>query len=88
VSSAAQRFLNWLGVVLTLACFAVVLAGNTELVWRFEHAGMPLSWVLAGAAVLAFLATELCDSTAPLPGEEEDSSSQLSSEWEMVELQS
>jgi hypothetical protein len=86
--SAAQRSFNWIGVVLTLACFVTVVAGNTELVWRFEHVGFPLSWVLAGAAILAFLATELCDSTASLPDEAEDSSSQFSSEWETVELQS
>jgi hypothetical protein len=86
--SATQRVFNWIGVVLTLACFAVVTASNTELIWRFEHAGLPLSWVLAGAAVLAFLATEFCDSTASLPSEEEDSSAQFSSEWETVELQS
>lgn len=86
--SAIQKGFNWIGVVLTLACFGVVLAGNTELVWRFEHAGFPLSWVLAGAAVLAFLATEFCDSTASLPSEEEDLSAQFSSEWETVKLHS
>lgn len=86
--SAAQRTLNWIGVVMTLACFAVVLAGNTATVWRFEHTGFPLSWVLAGAAMLAFLATEFCDSAAPLPDEGQGSSPQLSSEWEAVELQS
>ncbi|MGD0047394.1 MAG: hypothetical protein ABSE42_10280 [Bryobacteraceae bacterium] len=86
--SAAERTWNWIGVVLTLACFGTVVAGNTELVWRFEHAGFPLSWVLAGAAILAFLATEFCDSTASLPDEAEDASSQFSSEWETVELQS
>jgi hypothetical protein len=64
------------------------VAGNTELVSRFEHAGFPLSWVLAGAAIIAFLATEFCDSVASLPSEAEDSSSQFSSEWETVELQS
>jgi len=73
---------------LALACLAVVLAGNTELVWRFEHSGFPLSWVLAGAALLAFLATEFCDFTASVPDEAEDASSQFSSEWETVELQS
>jgi hypothetical protein len=86
--SAAQRSFNWIGVVLALACFAAVVAGNTELVWRFEHSGFPLSWVLAGAAILAFLATEFCDSTASLPDEAEGASSQFSSEWETVELQS
>ncbi len=85
--SAAQRMFNWIGVVLALACFAAVLAGNTELIWRFERAGFPLSWVLAGAAILAFLATEFCDTDASLPNEAEDASSQFSSEWEAVELQ-
>jgi hypothetical protein len=75
-----------IGVVLTLACFATVVAGNTELVSRFEHVGFPLSWVLAGAAILAFLATELCESNASVPDEAEDAGSQLSSEWEAVEL--
>ncbi|MGB7760868.1 MAG: hypothetical protein WBL61_13625 [Bryobacteraceae bacterium] len=84
--SAAQRIFNWIGVILTLACFASVVAGNTEPIWRFEHAGFPLSWLLAGAAVLAFLATEFCDSAASLPIEEEDSSAQFSSDWETVEL--
>jgi hypothetical protein len=86
--SAIQRGLNSVGVVLTLACFGVVLAGNTELVWQFEHASVPLSWVLAGAAVVAFLATELCDSSTSLPSEAEEESLQLSAEWEAVELQS
>jgi len=86
--SAAHRMFNWIGVVLTLACFATVVAGNTEPVWRFEHAGFPLSWVLAAAAILAFLATEFCDLTASLPDEAEDASSQFSPDWETVELQS
>lgn len=86
--SAAQRFFNSIGVVLTLACFAVVVAGNTELLSRFEHTGFPLSWILAGAAVLAFLATEFCDSSASLPEEAEDFEPQFSSEWEAVELHS
>jgi len=86
--AAAQRVFNWIGVVLTVACFAAVLAGNTALLRQFEPAGVPLSWVLAGAAVLAFLATELCDSASSLPQEPEESSSPFSSEWETVELQS
>ena len=48
----------WIGVAMTLACFTLILAGNTELVWRFEHKGFPLSWAFAAAAVLAFLAAE------------------------------
>jgi hypothetical protein len=86
--SAANRMFNWMGVVLTLACFAIVLAGNTAIGWRFEHAGLPLSWVLAGGAVLAFLATEFCDLAGPPPSDAEDSTAELSSQWEAVELQS
>ena len=71
----------WTGIVLTLACLVFVVAGNTELLYRFEHTAFPLSWALAGAAVLAFLATEFLDS--PEAGEEE-TSAQLAPEWESV----
>ena len=83
--SAAQRASNWIGVVLALACLTVVLTGNTAMVWRFEHVSVPLSWVLAGAAILAFIATEICDSASPLPSEAEDSSEHIY-DWEAVEL--
>jgi len=75
----------WIGVAMVLACLAFIVAGNTELVWRFEHTGFPLSWALAGAAVFAFLAFELCDDSSSVPREAEDRSSQLSPEWEAVE---
>ena len=32
----------WLGVAMTLGCFALIVAGNTELFGRFEHRGFPL----------------------------------------------
>ena len=48
----------WIGVAMTIACLALVLAGNTEFVWRFEHRAFPLSWAIAGIAMLAFLAAE------------------------------
>jgi len=88
MSSAVRSWATgfyWIGVAMALACLAFVVAGNTELVWRFEHTGFPLSWALAGAAVLAFLAFELCDYSSSLPREAEDRSSQLSPEWEAVE---
>ena len=84
--AAAQRVLNWIGVVLTVACLAAVLAGDTELIGRFEHAALPLSWVLAGGAAIAFFATELCDPERPEAEADEDSSGQFSSEWQMAEL--
>jgi hypothetical protein len=80
----------WLGVVMTLACFAVVLAGNTESLYRFEHKSLPLSWGFAGAAVLAFLTAEFCHFVLALPrksddrSEVEDVASQLSLEWEAL----
>jgi hypothetical protein len=49
----------WIGVVMTLASFTLILAGNTELLWRFEHSRFPLSWMFAGVAILAFLVAEL-----------------------------
>ena len=39
------------GVVMTLACFAFVLAGNTEALWQLEHTRIPMSWVFGGVAV-------------------------------------
>ena len=80
----------WIGVAMTVACFAVIFAGNTESVWRYEHARFPLSWVFAGVAVLAFLAAEACHFAFSLPheAEEEDESSQLALEWETVESRS
>jgi type IV secretory pathway VirB2 component (pilin) len=65
----------WLGVATTLACLALIVAGNTELFGRFEHRGFPLSWVAGCVAVVAFLAAEACGSIssqaneAPLPAE-------------------
>ena len=77
----------WIGVTMTLACFAFVMAGNTEFVGRFEHRGFPLSWAFGVAAVLAFLAAEACHSASGAT-ETEDRPSPLSSELEAVESQS
>jgi hypothetical protein len=49
----------WVGVAATLACIGLVAAGSTEAVHRFEHTSFPLSWALAGIAMIAFLAAEL-----------------------------
>jgi len=68
-----------------LACLALIVAGNTEFVWGFEHSGLPLSWAFAGGAVLAFVAFEVCD-TSSVPGEEEEESSHLSAEWETAKF--
>jgi hypothetical protein len=89
MSSAKQNWITgsyWIAVALTLSCFAVVLARNTELVWRFEHTSFPLSWALGIAATLAFLATELCHSAFFVPRETENETSQLTPEWETAEF--
>jgi hypothetical protein len=78
----------WIGVAMALACFGFVLAGNTELVWRFEHKGFPLSWAFGGAALLAFLAAEFCHSAVFLPRDAEARTSQLSPEFEAAESES
>jgi hypothetical protein len=75
----------WIGIVMTLGCLALVLAGNTELVWRFEHTAFPLSWAFGGAAVIAFLTAEFCDSAFSLSGKTEDRSPP---EWETGESSS
>jgi hypothetical protein len=75
----------WIGVAMTLACFALVLAGNTEVLWRYEHTGLPLSWVGGVIAVLSFLAAEFC----PLPSgaeSEREEELALSAELEAVEF--
>ena len=51
--------LYWTGVVMTFTCIALVLAGSSEALHRFEHTAFPLSWALAGVAVIAFLGAEL-----------------------------
>jgi hypothetical protein len=75
-----KRGFYWIGVAMTLACFAFVLAGNTELVWRFEPRSFPLSWTFAGAAALAFLAAEFGHYASSPRNELEDGSSRLSPE--------
>jgi hypothetical protein len=68
VVPSAKRILSavfyWTGVTATVLCIASVLAGNTGFVWRFEHARLPLSWILAGAAILAFALAEFVQSAA------------------------
>ena len=48
----------WVGITMTLSCLALILAGNTDLMWGFEHRSFPLSWACAGMAILAFLMSE------------------------------
>ena len=58
--TAAFHAFYWAGVVMAFACIAVVLAGNTQPVYRFEHTRFPLLWAFAGLTVIALMAAELC----------------------------
>jgi hypothetical protein len=67
-STAQKNSINafyWIGLVMTVGSIVLVLAGNTELAGRLEHAGFPLSWAFAVAAILAFLAAEASDPKSP-----------------------
>jgi hypothetical protein len=88
MSSVRRNWIDafyWIGVTMTLACFAFVIAGNTELAGRFEHRGFPLSWAFGVVAVLAFLAAEACHTASSRAIETEDRISPLASELEAVE---
>ena len=88
--STAKRISSfyWIGVAMTLACFAFVLAGNTDVVGRFEHRGFPLSWAFGGFAVLAFLGAEFSRSASSRPSGAEDRSMQVSPELAAAESES
>jgi len=71
---------------MTLASLALILAGNTDLGWGFEHEGFPLSWAFAGSAALAFLAAEFSPSAFSSPSEAEDESPQFSPDFEVADF--
>jgi hypothetical protein len=75
----------WIGVIMTLVCFAVVLASNTNPLYRFEHSRLPLSWLSAGIAIFSFLAAEFCHASDSPRSEAEDESVELAQEWETIE---
>jgi hypothetical protein len=52
----------WIGVICAFVCLALVLSGNTDAIWRFEHTGVPLSWTMGVLSVGAFLAAEFLPS--------------------------
>jgi hypothetical protein len=71
---------------MAFACLALILAGNIEPVYRFEHTRFPLSWAFAAFALLAFLAAEFCHPADSFTSEVEEESSELAPEWEAVEV--
>jgi hypothetical protein len=50
----------WMGVIMTIACLALVLAGNTEMFYRLERSSVPLSWAFGAVAIVEFLFAEIC----------------------------
>jgi len=49
------------GLVMTVACFALIFARNTAFGYQVEHTtAFPLSWAFAGAALVQFVAAEIC----------------------------
>ena len=81
------------GMVMTLTSVTFILAGNTDLFYRFEHNPFPLSWAIAVLAILAFVVAELTSPTKVLECEAlardaKDESSRFAPEWEAVDIQS
>jgi hypothetical protein len=52
-------FCFWIATAFSVACVIVILCRDTTPIEPWEQATLPLSWMLAGAAALLFLATEV-----------------------------
>jgi uncharacterized membrane protein YoaT (DUF817 family) len=78
----------WMGVVMTLACIALILAGNTETFYRLERTSFPLSWAFAGVAIFEFLAAEICHHYDSVAREAKDGRSRSARDREAIEAQS
>jgi hypothetical protein len=57
----------WIGVVFAVASLSVVASSNTLFISQLEHRQVPLSGMLAGAAILALMVAERCNAVAPQP---------------------
>lgn len=51
----------WIGTIVVVACLSVVVAGHTVFGSGLEQMPIPLSWILAGAAMIAFSFAEYCN---------------------------
>ncbi len=76
----------WIGVAMTLACFSLILAGNTESLWRFEHRAFPLSWMFAGGAVISFLVAEFGFAASVAASARQEEGSRLIADLEAAEF--
>ncbi len=84
MSSGFGSVCYWFGVAMALGCLGVAAAANTELFRELEHAAFPLSWQLAGLAVIGFLAAELVDAAPARAVEPLENEARLSPEWDTV----
>jgi hypothetical protein len=48
----------WMGVACAAASICVVCTSNTSLISQFERQGAPLSWLLAGLAMVSLVIAE------------------------------
>jgi hypothetical protein len=55
----------WIGVTMSVLCFALAWARNTELISRFSLANFPLPWAAGLIAIVAFLVAEYCHPPSP-----------------------
>ncbi len=78
----------WIGVIMALACFALVVAHGTELVGRLERRGFQLSWAFGVAAAIAFLAAEAGHTVFSRTTGRKEPTSQDASELRSVKSQS
>jgi hypothetical protein len=73
----------WMGIIMTMACLSLVVAGNSGPLYALEHTRFPLSWMSAGAAILSFLAAEFCHPAESLEREPEKERAEfVAREWE------
>jgi hypothetical protein len=63
-SAVPASIFYFFGIVMSVGCLSLIFSGNTGIIWRYEHIGVPLSWVTGACAILAFVAFEYCESRA------------------------
>ena len=54
----------WIGVAMVVAALTVVALSNAPAVSRLERETVPLSWILAAAAIGALFVAERCNTAA------------------------
>jgi hypothetical protein len=55
----------WIGVAFAVASLSVVAASNVAGMSHLDRQPVPLSWALAGVAIIALMVAEQCNSAAP-----------------------